>query len=69
MARILTGPSVSASVLPMTIPGLISFMIDRFDLFAVKGLSGVFYSTTVGKHQIFGLSLLYGPTLTSVHNY
>ena len=48
---------------------LISFRIDWFDLFAVKGLSGVFYSTTVGKHQIFGLSLLYGPTLTSVHNY
>ena len=31
-----------------------------------KGLSRVFSNTTVQKHQ---LDLLYGPTLTSVHNY
>ena len=33
-----------------------------------KGLSSLFSSTTVQKHQ-FLLSLLYGPTLTSVHDY
>ena len=31
-----------------------------------KGLSRVFSSTAVQKHQFFGLSLLYGPTLTSI---
>ena len=38
--------------------GLISFRIDWFDLFAVQrtlqGLSKVFSSTTVQKHQFFG---------------
>ena len=33
--------------------GLISFKIDWFDLFAVQGLSGVFPSTTIQKHQFF----------------
>ena len=32
-----------------------------------KGLSRVFSRTTIGKHQFF--SLLYGPTLTSIHDY
>ena len=34
--------------------GLISFRIDWFDLLAVQGLSRVFSSTTVQKHQFFG---------------
>ena len=34
-----------------------------------KGLSRVFSNTTVQKHQFFGLSFLYGPTLTSIHDY
>ena len=34
--------------------GLISSRSDRFDLLAVKGLSRVFSSTTVWKHQFFG---------------
>ena len=34
-----------------------------------KGLSRVFSSATVQKHQFFVLSLLYGPALTSVHDY
>ena len=33
--------------------GLISFRINWFDLLAVQGLSRVFSSTTVGKHQFF----------------
>ena len=37
--------------------GLISFMIDWFDLFAVQGLSRVSSNTTVQKHQFFGAQL------------
>ena len=33
-----------------------------------KGLSGVSSSTTVQKHQL-AFSLLYGPALTSIHDY
>ena len=35
--------------------GLISFKIDWFDLLAVQQLSRVFSSTTVQKHQFFGV--------------
>ena len=48
---------------------LISFRIDWFDLLAVQGTLRVFSSTTVRKHQFFHLSLLYGPSLTSIHDY
>ena len=59
----------SASVLPLNnqdwfllgLTGLLSLLS--------KGLSRVFSSTTVQKHQFSVLSLLYGPTLTSVHDY
>ena len=34
--------------------GLISFRMDWLDLFAVQGLSRVFSSTTIQKHQLFG---------------
>ena len=34
-----------------------------------KGLSRVFSNTTVQKHQFFGTQFLYGPTLTSLHDY
>ena len=34
--------------------GLISFRMDWLDLLAVKGLSRVFSSTTIQKHQFFG---------------
>ena len=37
--------------------GLISFMIDWFDLLFVKGFSRVFSSTTVWKHQFFSTQL------------
>ena len=45
------GASTSASILPMN--WLTSFMIDWFDLLAVKGFSRVFSSTTVWKQQFF----------------
>ena len=47
--------------------GFMSFRIDWFDRLAVKGFSRVFSSTTVRNHQV--LSILFGPTLTSVHEY
>ena len=34
-----------------------------------KGLSRVFSNTTVQKHQFLAIELLYGPTLTSLHDY
>ena len=34
-----------------------------------KGLSRVFSSTALRKHQFSALSLLYGPTLTSIHEW
>ena len=51
------GVSASASVLPMNVPGLISFRMDWLDLLAVQGLSRVFSNTTVQKHQFFGTHL------------
>ena len=33
------------------------------------GLSGVFSSTTVKRHQFFGILPLYGPALTTVHDH
>ena len=48
----------SFSIIPSKeIPGLISFRMDWLDLLAVKGLSRVFSSTTVQKHQFFGTQL------------
>ena len=46
--------------------GLISFRIDWFGLLIVQGLSRVFSSTTVQKHQFLGT---HGSTLTSGHDY
>ena len=46
--------------------GLISF---RTDWLQSKGLSGVFLSTTVWKHQFFGKQPSLGPTLMSVRDY
>ena len=37
--------------------GLISFRIDWFDLLAVQGLSRVFSTTTVQRHEFFGVQL------------
>ena len=37
--------------------GLISFRMDWLDLLAAKGLSRAFSSTTVQKHQFFGIQL------------
>ena len=60
------GASASASVLPINIQGW--FLLGWTGLISLqsKGFSRVFSSTIVQKHQF---SLLYGPTLTSVHDY
>ena len=61
------GPSTSASVLPIQswfpvgLIGLTSLLY--------KGLSRVFSNTTIRRPQFFTLSLHYGPTLTSLHDY
>ena len=54
-----SGASVSASVLPMTIQELFSWGLTDLTSLLSKGLSRVFCSTTVQKHQFFGVSLLY----------
>ena len=49
--------------------GLIFFRIDWLDLLAVQGtLSRVFSNTTVQNNSL-ALSFLYGPNLTSIHDY
>ena len=62
-----TGASVSASVLPMNIQDWFPLGWTGWISLLSKGLSRVFSSTTIQKHQFF--SLLYGPALTSIHDY
>ena len=49
--------------------GLISFRIDRFDLLAVQETLKGLLQQHDSKASTLALSLLYGPTLTSVHDY
>ena len=58
----------SASVLPMNIQGWFPLGLTGLISLLSKGLSRVFFNTTVQKYQLFGAQL-YGPTLTSIHNY
>ena len=46
---------------PLGLTGLISLHS--------KGLSSIFYNTTVEKHQFFGAQLSFKSTLTSIHDY
>jgi len=55
--------------LPYEYSGLISFWINWFDLLAVQGLSRVFSAPQLGSINSVALSLLYGPTFKSVHDY
>ena len=63
------GASASASILPMNIWDW--FPLGLTDLISLqsKGLSRVFFSTTVSKISSSVLSLLYGPSLTPIHDY
>ena len=49
--------------------GLISFWLTGLTSLLSKGLSRIFSSTIVQKHQFLRLNFLYGPTFTSMHDY
>ena len=63
-----TGASASTSVLPMNIQGW--FPLGLVDLFGVQGTLKSLLQNHSWKVSIsLALSLLYGPTLTSLHDY
>ena len=61
--------SASTSVLPTSIQGCFPLGLTGLISLQYKGLLRVFSNITARKHQFFRLSVLYGPTLTSVHDY
>ena len=65
------GASASVSVLPMNNWGWFPLGLIGLISLQSKGLSRVFFNTTVQKHQFFSTQLcfLYSPTLTSIHDY
>ena len=63
------GASASAPVLPMNIQDLFPLRLTGWTSLQSKGLSRVFSNTIVQKHQFLVFSSLYGPTLTSIHDY
>ena len=60
------GASASASVLPMNIQGWLPLGLTGLISLQSKGLSRVFSSTTIWKHQFFIAHPSYGTTPTSV---
>ena len=63
------GLSASASVLPMNTQNWPPLGWTGWISLPSKGLSRIFYNTTVQKHQFFGTQLSYSPTLKSIHDY
>ena len=65
------GASASASVLLMNIQDWLPLEWTSLISSQYKGLSRVFSSTTVWRHQFFGTQpfFFFGPVLISVHNY
>ena len=63
------GGSASASVLPINIRDWFPLGLAGLISLLSKGLLRVFSNTTVQKHQLLASSFLYGPTLTSIHDY
>ena len=59
----------SASVLPMNIQDWFLLGLTSLISLKSKGFSRVFSSTTVQNFNTSALSLLYGPTLTSIYDY
>ena len=49
--------------------GLIFFRIDWFDLFAVQGTLRSLLQHHSSNASFFSINFLYGPTLTSIHDY
>ena len=63
------GTSASASVLPMNIQDWFSLGWTGWISLHSKGVSRAFSNITVQKINSLALSFLYGPTLTSIHDY
>ena len=63
------GVSASTSVLPKNMQDWFPLGLTGWTSLQSKGLSRVFSNTTVQKHQFSVPSFLYGPTLTSIHDY
>ena len=63
------GVSASTSVIPMNTQDWSPLGWTRWISLQSKGLSRVFYNTTVQKHQFFCAQLSFGPTLTSIHDH
>ena len=63
------GASAASSVLPMNIQGWFPLGLTSLISLQSRGFSSVFCSSTIQKHQSSVLSLLYSPTLRSVHDY
>ena len=63
------GASTSASVLPMNIQGWFSFRIDCFGLLAIWGSQESSPAPQFENINSSVLSLLYDPTLLSIHDY
>ena len=63
------GVSASASVLPMNTQDWSPLGWIGWISLQSKGFSRVFSNTTVQKHKFFHAQLLYGPTLTFIHDY
>ena len=61
--------SALASVFPVSIQGWFPLGLTGLISLQFKGLSKVFSSTIIQKHQFFGAQPLYGPTFTSVCDY
>ena len=61
--------SASVSVPPMNIQDWFPLGLQGLISLQSKGLSRVFSNITVQSTNSLGLSLLYGPTLTSIHDY
>ena len=62
------GASALASVLPMNIQGWFPLELIGLIFLLSKGLSRVFSSATVRRHQFLVFCLLYSPALTIVHH-
>ena len=62
-----TEASAWASVLPMNIQGWFALGLTGLISLLSKGLSRIFFSTTIWNISSLVLSLLYGPTFTSIH--
>ena len=65
-----TGASASASVLPVNIQGWSPLRLTSLISLLSRGLSGVFSSTEVQRHQnSLAFCLLYGPTRTVIRDH